>query len=258
MHYAQHANIRQTEQTQPILGREQVENSAGGFVFAIDDKKRFDRFLILGCEGGTYYASERQLTVENAEVIVRLVKTDGEWAVARIVEISESGRAPKNDPALFALAVAAGLGDDTTKRAALNALPRVARTGTHLFTFLKNVQGFRGWGRGLRRSIGRWYEQDIDRLTYQLTKYRQRNGWTHRDALRLAHTTPPSAAHQALFRWATQGQVHEELPSIVQAFLEVSRSATAEEVVRLIEAHRELTWEMIPSQFLGQPKVWEA
>src|SRR3989344_8278838 len=169
MHYAQNANSRQTEQTQPILGREQVENSAGGFVFAIDDKKRFDRFLILGCEGGTYYASERQLTVENAEVIVRLVKTDGEWAVARIVEISESGRAPKNDPALFALAVAAGLGDDTTKRAALNALPRVARTGTHLFTFLKNVQGFRGWGRGLRRSIGRWYEQDIDRLTYQLT-----------------------------------------------------------------------------------------
>src|SRR3989344_1861946 len=258
MHYAQNANSRQTEQTQPILGREQVENSAGGFVFAIDDKKRFDRFLILGCEGGTYYASERQLTVENAEVIVRLVKTDGEWAVARIVEISESGRAPKNDPALFALAVAAGLGDDTTKRAALNALPRVARTGTHLFTFIKNVQGFRGWGRGLRRSIGRWYEQDIDRLTYQLTKYRQRDGWTHRDALRLAHTTPPTAAHQALFHWATQGKVQDELPALVQTFIEVSRATKVDEVVTLIGANRALSWEMIPPQFLGDAKVWEA
>ena len=258
MHYARHANTRQTEQFQPILGRDQVKNSAGGFVFALDDRKRFDRFLILGTEGGTYYASERQLTVENAEVVVRLVRTDGEWAVARIVEVSESGRAPKNDAALFALAVAAGMGDDATKRLALNALPRVARTGTHLFMFIKNVQGFRGWGRGLRRSIGRWYEQDVERVTYQLLKYRQRDGWTHRDALRLAHTTPPTAAHQALFHWATQGKVQDALPALVQTFIEVSRATKVEEIVTLIGANRGLSWEMIPPQFLGDAKVWEA
>jgi len=30
-------------------------------------------------------------------------------------------------------------------------LPKVARTGTHLFTFADYVQQFRGWGRGRRR-----------------------------------------------------------------------------------------------------------
>ncbi|MBM3260786.1 TROVE domain-containing protein [Candidatus Kaiserbacteria bacterium] len=258
MHYAHHANIRRTPQSQPVLGRDQVENSAGGYVFAIDDKKRFDRFLILGCEGGTYYASERQLTIENAEVIVRLVKTDGVWAVARIIEISDSGRAPKNDAALFALAIAAGLGDDATRAAALQALPRVARTGTHLFTFLENVRGFHGWGRGLRRAVGRWYEQDVERVAYQLTKYRQRNGWTHRDVLRLAHTRALTGAHQALFHWVTQGKVLDDLPSFVHAFIEASQAKTVDEIVRVIDANQGLTWEMIPPQFLGEAKVWEA
>ena len=46
-----------------------------------------------------------------------------------IVAISEAGRAPKNDPAIFALAMAPARGDEATRKAALDALPRVCRTG---------------------------------------------------------------------------------------------------------------------------------
>ena len=56
-----------------------------------------------------------------------------------------------------ALAVAASLGDEETRKAALDALPQVARTGTHLFQFASFVEGFRGWGRSLRRAVGGWY-----------------------------------------------------------------------------------------------------
>lgn len=56
----------------------------------------------------------------------------------RIVEISGSGRAAKNDPALFVLAMAASSTDEATRRAALDALPLVARTGTHLFHWLQS------------------------------------------------------------------------------------------------------------------------
>ena len=137
------------------------------------------RFLVLGSEGGSYYASERELTLENAEAVARCIDADGLRAVATIVDVSVAGRAPKNDPALFALAMAAGLGDVETRRAALDALPRVARTGTHLFQFAQLVEGFRGWGRSLRRGIGRWYaEQPVDALAYQAVKYRQREGVT--------------------------------------------------------------------------------
>src|SRR5206468_5473343 len=91
-----------TPQSAPIPGTSQVPNSAGGFTFAVDDWARLDRFLILGSEGGSYYALERKLTRENAQAVLRCLQLDGRRVVDRIVAISDEGRAPKNDPALFA------------------------------------------------------------------------------------------------------------------------------------------------------------
>ena len=169
-------------------GSGQVPNSAGGFAWAVDDWTRLRRFLVLGSEGGSYYASESKLTRENAKAVERCLAEDGPRAVAEIVRVSREGRAPKNDPAIFALAMAAGRADEETRKAALEALPQVCRTGTHLFQFATFVEGFRGWGRSLRRAVGRWYAaQNADALAYQAVKYRQREGVTHRDLLRLAH-----------------------------------------------------------------------
>src|SRR5258706_11451678 len=107
MKYIKHLPHRNaTPQNQPIPGSKQVPNSAGGYAYAVDDWKRLDRFLILGSEGGSYYATEHKLTVENAAAVVRCIVADGQRTVKRIVEISESGRAPKNDPAILALALA--------------------------------------------------------------------------------------------------------------------------------------------------------
>ena len=46
-----------------------------------------------------------------------------------------------------ALALAASAPELQTRRAALAALPRVARTGTQLFQFAELIEGSRGWGR---------------------------------------------------------------------------------------------------------------
>ena len=155
-----------TPQHQAIPGA--VPNSAGGHAFRVDDWTRLDRFLVLGSEGGSYYAGEAALTRDNAAAVLRAIAADGERAVARIVAVSEGGRAPKNDPVLFALALAAGAEDLGTRRAALAALPRVARIGTHLFQFAAFVEGARGWGRSLRRAVGAWYAaQPAERLAYQ-------------------------------------------------------------------------------------------
>src|SRR5439155_869638 len=120
-------NRKATPQSQPIPGSKQVPNSAGGYAFPVDDWKRLDRFLILGSEGGSYYASERQLTVENAAAVLRCIEADGLRTVKRIVEISDSGRAPKNDPAILALALASAHGDMATRQAVIDALPQVCR-----------------------------------------------------------------------------------------------------------------------------------
>src|SRR5262245_24596604 len=148
MKFAQYLSRKKTPQSEPIPGSGQVPNSAGGFAWAVDNSVRLDRFLILGSEGGTYYISERQLTRDNANAILDLLAIDGVYVVNRAVEISEGGRAPKNEPAVFVLALAAAMGNDETRKAALAALPRVCRTGTHLYQFASELDELGGWGRG--------------------------------------------------------------------------------------------------------------
>jgi len=266
MSYLKRQNPKRVPQWAPLPG--QVKNSNAGHVWPVDDWTRLRRFLILGSEGGSYYASEWKLTRENAEAVERAVRADGKRAVDEIVAVSQEGRAPKNDPALFALALAAGVGDDETRKAALQALPQVARTGTHLFQFASFVEGFRGWGRSLRRAVGRWYsEQSVDALAYQAIKYRQREGVTHRDLLRLAHpaqsvsagnpTLQVSDEHRALFEWIVRGGDTHGLPRLVDGFARAQATTSAKDAAALVREYR-LPREALQPEHLTSPDVWEA
>lgn len=280
INYAKIFNRRATPQSQPIPGSNQVRNSNRGYVWQADDWTRFDRFLILGAEGGTYYITERELVKQNHDALVRCIKTDGIRAVNRIVEISGAGRAPKNDPAIFALALVATHGDAAAKAHAFANLSKVCRIGTHLFHFAEYVNAMRGWGRGLRNAVGHWYvDRGVVDLAHQVVKYQQRDGWSHADLLRLAHPKAPSVQHDAVFRWMLNGKeslgerevkrkVHGEnrvakyaavgeLPSIVQAFDEAKRASYAGQIVKLIDEFN-LPREAIPTQWLNEVAVWEA
>jgi 60 kDa SS-A/Ro ribonucleoprotein len=266
INYAHLFHRRHTPQSQPIPGSAQVPNSAGGYAWPVDDWTRLDRFLILGAEGGTYYIAEQDLVKQNHDALVRCIKADGVRAVNRIVEISDSGRAPKNDPAIFALALA--------------DLPRVCRTGTHLFHFAEYANALRGWGRGLRTAVGRWYvERKPDNLALQVVKYQQRDRWAHGDLLRLAHPKAPSRDHEAVFRWILSGAnglgertvtrrvkgeprvanyaAVGELPPLISAFEQVKKASTTQEVVRLI-SELDLPREAVPTQWLNETLVWDA
>ena len=118
MKYTKHVSPKVTPQSEPVSCKPTVSNSAGGFSFEVTDWVRLDRFLILDSEGGGYHASERKLKVENALAVVGCVKLDMPEAVRRIVAVSDAGRAPKNDPSVFALALAAAHGDAGTESAA--------------------------------------------------------------------------------------------------------------------------------------------
>lgn len=253
-----------TPQSEPIPGSAQVPNSGGGYAWAVDDWTRLDRFLILGSEGGTYYITERKLTAENAEAVARCIAEDGPRVVRRIVEVSEGGRAPKNDPAIFALALCAALGNPATRAAAFEAMPRVCRTGTHLFHFAAFVDGLRGWGRGLREAVGAWYAMPVAKLGLQVIKYGQRDGWSHRDLLRLAHAKPPTEQHAVLYNYMVKGwewvgdEPHPD-PALRQvwAFERLKRAGTAREVIALVEQYS-LPREAIPTEWLNSREVWEA
>jgi 60 kDa SS-A/Ro ribonucleoprotein len=261
-------NKNKTPQSAAIPGTSQVPNSAGGFAFAVDDWARLDRFLILGSEGGSYYATERKLTRENAQGVLRCLQLDGRRVVSRIVEISDAGRAPKNDPALFALALAAKLGDVDTRRAAFAALPRVARIGTHLFHFAEHVKALGGWGRGTMRAFARWYtEMEASRLALQAVKYQSRDGWSHRDLLRKAHPVAKDDRQQAIFHWMTKGwegvgeAPHpDQVLAMIWAFERAKRLRDKKDVALLCALIRDyrLPHECVPTEMKQHAEVWEA
>jgi 60 kDa SS-A/Ro ribonucleoprotein len=252
-----------TPQNQPIPGTNQIPNSAGGYSWQLDDWARLDRFLVLGSEGGTYYIGERELTIENATIVQRCLAVDGLRTLSRIVDISNSGRAPKNDPAIFSLAMAAKLGDDATRRAAYAALPKVCRTGTHLMHFAEYAQGFGGWGRGMRKAVGAWFNgKPAEDLAFQLAKYQSRDGWSNRDLLRLAHPRAASPSHDRLFAWAVKGELPagaESDPScqLIVAMTQLKSMTDVSAVTALIREKR-IPRECIPTEWLTKPAIWEA
>jgi len=257
-------NLTHTPQSEPIPGTTQMPNSAGGYAWKVDDWARLERWLVLGSEGGTYYIKERELTAENAKAVIRCIEEDGERAVARIVEISEAGRAPKNDPAIFALALAVTHGSPAVKRAAFDAIPRVCRTGTHLFHFAQYVDGMRGWGRGLREAIGKWYAMPAGKLALQAVKYQQRDGWAHRDLLRLAHPKPITPVYEIIYGWMVNGwewvgeMSHTDQALVtIWAFERAKRVKSAGEVIDLVRKY-DLPREAIPTEWLNSVEVWDA
>lgn len=255
-------------QREPIFGREaeMVQNNAGGYVFKIDPFEQARRFLILGSEGSTYYTSERELTKENATNMLNALVSDPVKAVNMIVEISLSGRASKVDPAIFALALGASCSNATARKLCLEALPVVCRTGTHILQFVSMVNELRGWGRSLRKHVGDWYlKNNVVNLAYQVMKYNNREGFTHRDVLRLTHafggevSTPRGALFRAIAHpeeLASLNLDFDELQSF-KAAKSLNDSMSVREIRNAICTYN-LPREVIPTKFLNDPVVWSA
>jgi 60 kDa SS-A/Ro ribonucleoprotein len=253
-------NRKATPQHAPIPGSNQIPNSAGGYAWQLDPWQRLMRFLVLGTEGGTYYISEQSLTRDNAKNTLGCLAEDGPRFIQMVVDVSENGRAYKNDPAIFALALACSADDIETRKLALGALPRVIRTGTHLLHFAAYVDGLRGWGRGLRKAVGSWYAgKNDEQLAFQLAKYQSRDGWSHRDLLRLAHPMPDGEARKALYRWAVGAEdvPVESLTGLVAGLEQLKHAESESQVVGLIHCYQ-APREVIPTQYLTSPMVWSA
>lgn len=250
-----------------------VLNNAGGTgTYAVTDSQRLMRFLILGCEGGSYYSGEPLLIAQNAEAVLRLIQSDGKSVVDTIIDVSTSGRAAKQGPTLFALAMCARLGDEATRKAAYTAISQVCRIPTHLFTligFIESLGEGTGWGRGLRRAVSNWYSTDnVLRLAYQVTKYQTREGWSHVDILRLAHVKPTDTAHALVLRYLAKGWDEVQDPKFrdddssraVYAFLasvEEVKGCDESRLLKLIREHR-LAREHLPTTALSSAAVWDA
>ena len=250
-------NLRRTPQRERATP-DQIKNSAGGYVFAVTPLEQFRRFLVLGTESGTYYSKPRELTKANADNLIKLAQTDHKGAVDMLVDVSLRGLAPKQNATMFALAVLASVGDTEERAYALAQLSKVARTGTMLFLFARYVEQFRGWGPALKRGVAGWYTgKAAEALAYQVVKYGQREGWSHRDLLRLAHPQASDPGVASVLKWITTKETDENLPRNIEGFLKAREAKDAVEVGHLVREYR-LSWEMLPDFALTSSVTWDA
>ena len=261
MDYSSHFNTKQTSQSSKVPGvKKQKRNNAGGISFKITKWEYMKRFLILGTEGGTYYVDEHKYTRDALKNVQKCINSDGKKAVDMIVDVSTHGEASDNDAAIFALAIAASCDHANTRKYALRNLTAVCRTGTHLFHFVKFIKEMRGFGRGLREALANWYtKRNVDFLAYQMLKYQQRDGWSHRDVIRLAHPTPRNKEMNKLFAYAVGKR--DSIPK-VSDYAKGARKirkyvGSPEKAAKVVKEHR-LTREVIPTKLLKEVCVWEA
>ena len=263
--YAQ--NVTVTPQSQPIPDRESemVANNAGGFGFRLDDWERLMRFLVIGSESGTYYVGEQKLTAQNAATVIRCIKTDGPRVVEMARDVNVNNRAPKTDQQLFALALAMKHGDQATKDAVHAAAPSMLRTGTHLLHFVGMLDGLGGWPRSKRRLIANWFTgKKADSVAFQMLKYQNRDGWTMRDVLRVAHPIAGSPEHNAAFAWATGklatlGEAATDLPACLAAHAHMLAAEGLTPVQKALWGiGNGLPREALPTEALNDPAVQKA
>jgi 60 kDa SS-A/Ro ribonucleoprotein len=125
------------------------------------------------------------------------------------------------------------------------------------------MEQFRGWGRLAREAVAGWYnDMPADKLAYQVIKYQQRDGWEHRDLLRLAHPTAIDDDHATIYRYITSDYDSIEMKDkgrlwVINGFEGAKTTTDKASMITIIE-NSGLTREMIPTEWLKDPDIWAA
>ncbi|XP_037132533.1 60 kDa SS-A/Ro ribonucleoprotein isoform X2 [Syngnathus acus] len=249
-------------------------------LWEVSDKVRLRRLLCYGFEGDVYTAAKeaRLSTAQAGSLISMLREGRGVEAVNEIKSFARDGRAVTRDPVVFALALCSQHSEVTTKRAAFKAVKDVCQDPAHLFSFLQYKKELKEdmkcgiWGRGLRKAVSDWYNgQDALSLAALVTGCKQREGWSHKDVLRLSHTKPTDEAIALISKYVAKGwkevqvaYADKENPEEVVKVLsyldvveKVKHSCDETEVINLIEEHK-LEREQLLTAHLKSKFVWRA
>jgi len=251
----------------PIPGRENemVQVHGNGWSFEVGMWTRLDRFLILGSDSNTYYADAQEITKGSVNAILSCAENDYKRTINRIVEVSTNGLSFRRNAEIFAMALIAS--SFQTKRPEIrqyvfSAIHHVARTASSFMLFQENLKSLgEKWNRSRRVMTANWYNgKNVDHVAYQTLKYRSRSGWTHENLIRLANFGAETGTQRdGLYHYLVYGKRKQdcEVPAMVEQFEEAKAAKTVNEIVDIITKYV-LTWEFVPSEWLGEPKVWTA
>jgi hypothetical protein len=182
----------------------QVANNAGGYSFPLPLEQEWIRYLIIGSksDNGNYYQCGGAIATTISKCIMAAVSSASTCAhlIRDIVDVSVKGRAPKQEMTMMSLAAAIVFPpDNACKAQALAAIGQVCRIPTHLFMLVQYIRDLsqdkakpgKGFGKGVRRALTEYYTSRGGlEIAVLVTKYKNREGWTHEDLISLLHINP--------------------------------------------------------------------
>ena len=200
-HNNPHARIK-IPQTIGLPG--QVANNAGGYSFPLPLEQEWMRYMIIGSksENGSFYQCGGAIATTISRCIMAAVSSPAtcEHLIRDIVDVSVNGRAPKQEMTMMSLAAAIVFPpDNVCKAQALAAIGQVCRIPTHLFMLVQYIRDLsqdkakpgKGFGKGVRHALTEYYtSRNGPELAVLVTKYKNREGWTHEDLISLLHINP--------------------------------------------------------------------
>jgi 60 kDa SS-A/Ro ribonucleoprotein len=267
-----------------------VENNAGGQSFQVSREQMFLRFLVLGSDKPQYYVTQKESNLEHLTNILMMIEEGmGLDMVKTMINVSVNARAPKQTYTFITLALCSLNNDLVLKTAANDAVQKICRIPTHLFEYIDlrekislKMNKTTGWGKAHRRTIGRWYNEHRGSNELELikscTKYANRHGYTHKDALRLCHSMPNSNPRKIIYSYLAKGFEESQKVSkkitekslskeSLQKIAEVLDHIIAVEEAKILKENDEnkmcelilkhgLVREHVPSNLLNSKKVW--
>ena len=182
----------------------QIANNAGGYSFPLPLEQEWMRYLIIGSksDNGSYYQCGGAIATTISKCIMAAVSSPATCAhlIRDIVDVSVGARAPKQEMTMMSLAAAIVFPpDNACKAQALAAINQVCRIPTHLFMLVQYIRDLsqdkkkpgKGFGKGVRRALTEYYtSRNGLELAVLVTKYKNREGWTHEDLISLLHINP--------------------------------------------------------------------
>ena len=189
------------------LNIDQVLNCSGGYVWKLTAIEHVNRYLVLGGakDMGNYYKQADDVSHECALSVLQMIRSPDPSQFVQLCDllkaVSLGGRAPKQEPVLLSVAAAIVFAKNAQeKEIAFETAKACIRIPTHMFMLAGFVRDLsmakpqnkgKGWGSGFRRTMAHYYISHTGRdLAFHMTKYQNREGWTHADMIRMLHINP--------------------------------------------------------------------
>jgi 60 kDa SS-A/Ro ribonucleoprotein len=272
-------------QMAPRVGHEDImiKNSSGGFTYKISDEEMINRILILGTNSNTYYSSAEKLTNDAIEFIKKMVlEGNGLFLIEKLKEVYVSGRAPKQDPLFFVLALLTQSDMPLDVRKSGYDIVSNLRTFSQLYLWkgirkqLANKK--KCFGRAVRDAFFRMIQNKSgEQFAYQAVKYRSRKfgseTWSIDDIIKCSHIPSKKLKtdSQLVISYLIKGMekteedykkcIDDKTTKVMQFLRAVevvkSEACTSDTAIQLVRQFK-LPREVLHTKLLNDSNVWRS